>query len=105
MPVPAGSPPWIMKSGMTRWKMVPSIELVGRFGAGGGMRPLLRAFGELDEVLDGDGRVGLKEADGDLAFGGVEDGVGSWCKCHEDSLIVRDFRCVRTAAQCGTRGR
>jgi len=24
LPVPCGSPPWIMKSGMTRWKMTPS---------------------------------------------------------------------------------
>src|SRR6202035_2013803 len=26
MPVPAGSPPWIMNSGITRWKMVPSYS-------------------------------------------------------------------------------
>ena len=70
---------------MTRWKMVPSKSLSGGLGAGGGMRPLLLAFGELDEVLDGDRGVGLEEADRDLAFGGVEDGVGSWCKCHKDS--------------------
>ena len=25
--LPSGSPPWIMKSGMTRWKMVPSYSL------------------------------------------------------------------------------
>ena len=24
VPVPSGSPPWIMKPGMMRWKMVPS---------------------------------------------------------------------------------
>ena len=47
------------------------VELVGGFGVGAGVRPLLLAFGEVDEVLDGDGRVGLEEADGDLAFGGV----------------------------------
>src|SRR5436305_14106763 len=26
MPVPAGSPPWIMKLGMTRWQIVPSYS-------------------------------------------------------------------------------
>ena len=28
MPLPAGSPPWIMKSGITRWKIVPSYSLL-----------------------------------------------------------------------------
>src|ERR1700753_853710 len=27
MPVPSGSPPWIMKLGITRWKIVPSYSL------------------------------------------------------------------------------
>jgi hypothetical protein len=36
-------------------------ELVGGLGAGGGVGPLLAALGQFDEVLDGDGRVGLKE--------------------------------------------
>src|SRR5271157_1406874 len=58
-------------------------ELVGGLLVGRGMGPLLGALGQLDKVLDGDGRVGLEEADGDLAFGGREDGVGSCCESHE----------------------
>ena len=27
VPVPSGSPPWIMKSGITRWKIVPLYRL------------------------------------------------------------------------------
>ena len=65
-------------------------ELVGGLFAGGGVGPLFGALGQFDEVLDGDGRVGLKEPDGDLAFGGGEDGVGSCCECHENSWIVSD---------------
>ncbi len=49
------------------------------------MGPLFGALGQLDEVFDGDGRIGLKEADGDFAFAGGEDGVGSCGECHGDS--------------------
>jgi len=49
-----------MKSGITRWKMVPSKSLLVDFGARDRMGPLLCSLGQLDEVFDGDGRIGLK---------------------------------------------
>ncbi len=60
--VPSGSPPWIMKFGITRWKMVPVVELGAFLGA---RVPLLGAFGEADEVGDGLGGVLLEELDDD----------------------------------------
>src|SRR5580658_2247680 len=61
------------------------VELVRRLLARGGVRPLLRALGEFNEVSYGDGCVGFEEADGDLAFGRIEDGVSSWCERHRNS--------------------
>jgi hypothetical protein len=60
-------------------------ELAGRLGARGGMHPLFFAFREIEEIFDGDGSLGFKEANLDAAFGGVECRVGSRCDCHKDS--------------------
>src|ERR1700760_3201478 len=56
------------------------------------MRPLAVAFGEVDEVGYGDGSVFREEADGDLAFCGVEDGVRAGSKRHRDNSY--GFRCA-----------
>ncbi len=51
-PVPVGSPPWIMKSGITRWKIDAVVEAVA---------------GQLGEVLDRLRRVAAVELDLDRA--------------------------------------
>jgi hypothetical protein len=58
------------------------IELARRLFMGEGMGPLALSLSELDEVLYGDGRVGLKQLDGDFALGGAENCVSAWKKCH-----------------------
>jgi hypothetical protein len=44
------------------------------------VNPFSGTFSEFYEVLDGNGRVGFKEPNGDFAFSGVEDGVCSSCE-------------------------
>ena len=75
-------------------------ELVIGLDVGCGVGPLLGAFGEFDEVLDGDGGIGLEETDGDLAFGGGEDGVGSCCECHDYSWVKREDLEIRRSPCC-----
>jgi hypothetical protein len=58
------------------------IEFARRFCMGEGMGPLALSLSEIDEVLNGDGRVGLKQLDGDFALCGVENCVSAWKKCH-----------------------
>ncbi len=63
------------------------VELARGLGARGRMRPLFGAFRKRNKVSHGDGRLCLKQANGDLAFVGVEDGVSSFFECHECSWI------------------
>ena len=77
---------------MTRWKMVPLYSGVWLLRASVRVRPLAGAFGQLDEVLDGDGRVLLEEAADNGAFAGVERGVNAGLAGHEESFRDGDER-------------
>jgi len=57
----------------------PVVQRRLALGAGVRMGPLARALGELDEVLDRDGSLCLKQAADDGAFAGVKRGVNAGC--------------------------
>src|SRR5262249_46048809 len=75
------------------------VEFVLRFGTRGGMRPLLVALSQINEVFYGDRCIGFEKANLDAAFGGLGCRVGSGCDCHRNSCELEfskpDFEQVR----------
>ena len=80
-----------MKSLMMRWKMTPSYSGVVFGSPVSGMRPLLGAVGEADEVRDGLRGVVTEQVDADVAVVRVDgrDGGGNG---HGGNSVMRAAR-------------
>ena len=71
------------------------------------MRPLALAFGEIDEILDGLGRVFLEQTADNGAFGGIEGCVHAGLTRHKNTFQIKMLMWGQpsSAVQLGVPGR